>query len=215
MLSAREANRRYFHQAYRTGEHGWSVDMPSPCVVEALKRLKNQVSGGTLLDIGCGEGRHSIAAARLGFRVTGVDYEPLALKRARRFAVAKSAAGIRFRKGDVFSLPFRDASFDIVIDCGCLHHQRKRDWAAYRANLLRVLRPGGFHLLSVFSPRFRLFSRSRRQWQIAFGAYRRYFRRRDILDLFSRHFDILDIQEDRAGGFWNLTMQRRPRAETQ
>jgi len=144
-------------------------------------------------------------------KVTGVDYEPLALQRARRSAAAARAHGIVFRTADVFSLPFRPASFDIVLDCGCLHHQRKADWAAYRASILKVLKPAGFYVLSVFSPRFRLFEGSRREWQIAFGAYRRCFRRRDILELFGRQFNVLRIEEDADGGFYNVTMRREAR----
>lgn len=214
MLSAREANRRYFREAYRTAEHGWAVDKPSPYAVNYLKRLRQVVPHGKLLDVGCGEGRHSLAAARLGFNVTAIDYEPLALKRARRAAQARHAKGITFRKADVFRLPFADASFDVVVDWGCLHHQRKTDWPAYRASLMRVLKPQGYYVLSVFSPRFRFFRSSRRAWHIACGAYRRCFTRREILELFSRDWEMLSIREERGegGGFWHVLMKRRAEA---
>ena len=99
MLSAREANRRYFRDAYRTGRHGWEVEEPSRHAVRHLRRLTRFVPGGKLLDIGCGEGRHSFAAARLGFKVTGMDFEPLALKRARRYARLKQVSGGRIPEG--------------------------------------------------------------------------------------------------------------------
>ena len=159
---------------------------------------------------GCGEGRHAIAAAKLGFRVTAVDYEPLALQRARRHARAKRARIIGFRKADVFDLPFPASRFDIVLDYGCLHHQRKSDWPAYKAGILRVLRPGGFYVLSVFSPEFALFRGSRRPWHIAQGAYRRYFTRRDILELFGREFEVLEMVEEKGkhAGFWHALLRR-------
>ena len=211
MLSAEEANRRYFRQAYRTGRHGWAVQEPSPYAVGFLKRLNRLVPGGRVLDLGCGEGRHAIAAARLGFRVTGIDYEPLALKWARRFAKAKHVKGIAFRKADVFRLPFREAAFDVVLDYGCLHHQRKRDWAAYKAAILRVLKPRGFYVLSVFSPRFPLFRGGGRCWHIAEGAYRRCFTPKEIQGLFGRDFEMLDLREERGDhGFWHVLMRRRP-----
>jgi len=31
--------------------------------------------GSSLLDLGCGEGRHALAAAKLGFSATAIDYE--------------------------------------------------------------------------------------------------------------------------------------------
>lgn len=211
MLSADEANRRYFHEAYRTGEHGWSVEEPSPYAVDFLKRLRRKAPGGRLLDIGCGEGRHSFAAAALGFKVTGIDYEPLALERARRFAGSRNMGKVKFRRADLFSLPFPDSSFDVVLDYGCLHHQKKADWPDYKAGVQRVLKLKGFYLLSVFSPDFYLFGSSSRNWHIAYGAYRRCFTSGEVSALFGRDFEFLQMVEERgpAGGFWHVLMQHR------
>ena len=211
MQSAKKANRGYFREAYRSGRHGWAVEEPSPYAVSVLERLKDETPGGVLLDIGCGEGRHSITAAKLGFQVTAIDFESLALKRARQFAKAKQAEGIVFRKVDVLNLPFATNRFDVVLDYGCLHHQRKADWPAYLASLQRVLKPQGFFVLSVFSPKFRMFRGSHRCWHIAYGAYRRCFTRNDIASLFGRTFDIVELIEERGedGGFWHALMKRR------
>lgn len=213
-ISADAANRRYFRTAYRAGQHGWGTDMPSPFALEYLARLKNRIPGGKLLDLGCGEGRHSIAAAQAGFMVTGIDYEPLALERAESFAKTAQIKNIAFHLANIFSLPFPHASFDIVLDYGCLHHQRKSDWLAYRASVLRVLKPQGFLILSVFSPRFRMFEGSKRPWHIAYGAYRRCFTRKEILDLFTPDFEVLEITEQQGtgGGFWHALMERRSRS---
>ena len=215
MWSAAEANRRYFQRAYRTGEHGWAVEDPCPYAVGYLKQLNRVAPGGELLDVGCGEGRHSFAAARLGFKVTAVDYEPLALKCARRLAKAKHIARVVFRKADVFCLPFSDSRFDIILDYGCLHHQRKTDWPRYRASILRVLKPRGHYVLSVFSPKFRLFLGSRRSWHVAYGAYRRCFTAKEIEGLFTRDFDLLEMVEEREKdrGFWHVLMKRLTEAE--
>ncbi len=210
MLTADKANRQYFRNAYRTGIHGWEVQKPSPYALAFLKRVRRKFPSGLLLDIGCGEGRHCFAARRLGFTVTGVDFEPLALERARRIAARRLIKGIHFLKANVFYLPFSPASFDVVLDYGCLHHQRKSDWRTYRASVLRVLRPGGVYILSTFSPAFHLFRGRGQPWHIAYGAYRRCFTRRQIIDLFERDFEILSIVEERAGrGFWHALMQRR------
>ena len=235
MLSANEANRRYFRGAYHTGTHGWSVTEPDPYAVRFLKRVRGwigasklrmraapglmldrrQTPDGKLLDVGCGEGRHAIAAARLGFKVTAVDYEPMALQRANKFARIRRVRGIVFRRADVLHLPFPEASFGVVLDYGCLHHQRKSDWPAYRRSILRVLEPWGFYLLSVFGRKFRLFRRSRRRWHIAYGAYRRWFTPRDIRGLFGRDFEIVALAEERGkgGGFWHVLMRRRAQTD--
>jgi SAM-dependent methyltransferase len=211
MRSAAEANRRYFRDAYRTGKHGWAVEEPSPYAVKFLIRLKRIVPNGRLLDIGCGEGRHAIFARKMGFRVTAVDYEPLALKRSQHLAQEKGARGIVFRTADILRMPVPETRFDIVLDYGCLHHQRKTNWPAYKASILRVLADRGYLVLSVFSPKFPLFRGSARNWHIAQGAYRRSFTRSDLLGLFGREFEALEMVEENGGqhGFWHVLWRRR------
>ncbi len=210
MPSANNVNRRYFRDAYRTGRHGWEVEEPSPYAAKFLARLKRFVPGGRLLDIGCGEGRHAILASRLGFAVTAVDYEPLAVARARRFARKRGVEGIVFRRANALRLSAPRTPFDIVLDYGCLHHQKKADWPAYKAGLMRVLARRGFFILSVFSPRFPLFHGSHRNWHIAQGAYRRYFTREDLLELFGGEFEVLEMIEENGGrhGFWHVLFRR-------
>ncbi len=206
MISKAKANKNYFREAYRTGRHGWETE-PSPYVLRALARLAGELPGAALLDLGCGEGRHAIAAARRGFRVTGADFEPNALKRARAAARAAGAA-VRFVKADALRLPFNQGSFSVVIDFGCLHHQRKADWPAYRRGLLRVLKPGGCLALTVFSPGFRFFKGTRRNWHIARGAYRRCFVKKDFPALFGKDFDVLALTSE-PSGFWHALLRRR------
>ncbi len=215
MRSAEEANRRHFFEAYRTGEHGWAVEEPNSQVVEFLERVREAAPGGRLLDLGCGEGRHCIAAARMGFRVTGVDYEPLALERAREFARQAGTQGIGFVVADALALPFKAGSFDVFLDYGCLHHLRKADWPAYLSGLLRVLAPQGHYLLSVFSPGFPFFRGRKRKWLFAEGAYHRCFTREDVEELCGEHFAILEMQEDGGEdkGLWHVLMRRRPVAQ--
>ncbi|MDD5627612.1 MAG: methyltransferase domain-containing protein [Elusimicrobia bacterium] len=200
-MNAATANRSYFKEAYRTGVHGWAAE-PSPYVLRFLNRLKK----GRLLDLGCGEGRHAIAAARLGFQVTAVDSEPLALRRARR---AARGFAVRFLKADALRLPFPEGSFDAIIDYGCLHHQKKSDWPRYLGQILRLLAPRGRYILEAFSPRFRFFRGRGRPWHIAFGAYRRCFTRADLEALFGPHFDFLFLKEEKERGFWQAFLRRK------
>lgn len=209
--SADQANRQYFHDAYTTGIHGWAVLEPSPYALDFLRYVRRRVRGGALLDLGCGEGRHAFAAARMGFRVTAADYEPLALKRARRIKKETNVPSVSFRRADARRLPFRSASFDAVLDYGCLHHQPKSAWARYKAGLLRVLKPGGYYILSVFSPRFRMFKSAGRPWHVAHGAYRRCFTRPDLAHLFADTFEFVAMLEQTGadGGFHHCLMQRK------
>ena len=110
--------------------------------------------GAQLLEVGCGPGHLSIRLARAGgCDVTGLDLDPVMIERARRNAVRQAEGGERvpsFVIGDVASLPFPDASFDLVVSTFSMHH-----WDDSTAGLVeigRVLRPGGRALVWDLGP---------------------------------------------------------------
>ncbi len=94
------------------------------------------------LDAGCGGMAPAAwALARQGAaRIAAVDLSEENLRRARRDGAADLAA-VRFARGSLGALPFRDGSFDFVNAGGVLHHLRSPERGL--AELLRVLRPGG------------------------------------------------------------------------
>jgi SAM-dependent methyltransferase len=111
-------------------------------------------AGARVLEVGCGPGHLSIRMARqLGLDVTGLDLDPAMIEVARANAERAADDGERrpwFALGDVASLPFADASFDLVISTLSMHH-----WADPRAGLSeigRVLRPGGRALVWDLRP---------------------------------------------------------------
>lgn len=213
MRTANEENRRYFRQAYETGRHGWQASDPSPYVARNLATVGSNTAGRRLLDLGCGEGRHCLLAARTGFLPTGVDYEPMAVRRAEANAREAGLANrIQWAVADIFALPFAPGSFDVVLDYGCLHHQKKSGWPRYRAAILAALRPDGYFLLSTFSTAFRVYGPQERSWHLAHGAYRRFFTADDLHGLFGQDFEFLSLEEEREGarGFWHALMRRSP-----
>ena len=100
----------------------------------------------TILEVGCGPGQLSIRlAGSHGFTVTGLDLDPAMIERARARAHGSSADGSgtqpTFVVGDVASLPFADASFDVAISTFSMHHWADR--TAGLTEIARVVRPGG------------------------------------------------------------------------
>jgi SAM-dependent methyltransferase len=97
-------------------------------------------AGERVLDVACGNGNAALAAARRFCQVTGVDYVPALLERARQRAQAEGLE-VTFEEADAEDLPFPDASFDVVLStCGAMFAPDQERTAA---ELLRVCRPGG------------------------------------------------------------------------
>lgn len=217
-MSIYSSQKKYFEEAYRTGEHGWPVEGASAPVVSFLRKFKKEKPVGDILDIGCGEGRHAALFARAGYRAVGLDNQPLALERARRISGDGSVGPrLRFMLGDVFQLPFRPERFDVLLDYGCLHHIRRGDTARYLGSVVPVLKPGGYFLLSCFSTRFKHHpdEKRKRDWMVHNGHYDRFFRKGDFKSIFGRDFEVLSVEEERQSvyAFFHVLMRKRKRTD--
>ncbi len=94
-----------------------------------------------LLDVACGPGLVVCAFAPHVREATGIDVTPAMLERARKLASDKGLTNIVWRQGDVYSLPYEDASFTIVTTRFSFHHFL--DPAAVLREMVRVCAPGG------------------------------------------------------------------------
>jgi SAM-dependent methyltransferase len=205
-----QKQKKFFRKAYETGRHGWPEVGPTPQVARGVRSLGSG-RGRTALDLGCGEGRHTILLARQGYDVTAYDLEPLALRKARSH-VRRAGVHARFVAGDALDLRFPDAAFDLVLDYGCFHHIVTRDWARYRRGIARVLRPGGHLLLSVFSMKFRHHPREKRtrDWLVHRNHYDHFFTRAALRDALAPQFEVRRILEELDGlnGFLHALLRR-------
>ena len=108
-------------------------------------------TGGTGLDLGCGNGRHAEVLAEHTERVIGLDASTGLLAEAtersheRRF-------GLDLVAGDAGTLPLRENSVDLAVYVATLHHLRPRERRLGSLDeLARVLTPDGHALVSAWS----------------------------------------------------------------
>jgi SAM-dependent methyltransferase len=106
---------------------------------------------GRALDLGCGTGTSSLALARAGWTVTGVDFARGAIRIAKRKARLANLS-IDFRIASVIRLPrsLYTIPYDLVLDIGCFHGLSPSGKSAYINQLDRLLAPGGSWLLYGF-----------------------------------------------------------------
>ena len=139
-----------FDLQYVLSRTPWDTQVTPPEVVELVEG--GDVSAGRVLDLGCGTGTNCIYLARHGWRVVGVDFSALAIRRARRKA-RRTGVDCTFYRADVTDLAFLEETFDFVLDIGCLHSIPMEGWKRYAAKVARLVRPAGMYMLYAFVPR--------------------------------------------------------------
>ena len=106
--------------------------------------------GEKILDVGCGTGGVTIPAKlRVGDKgsAAGIDPAPEMIAVAKKKA-ARAKLEIDFRVGVIESLPYPDASFDVVTSSLMMHHLPKDLQVKGLAEIRRVLKPGGRLLIA-------------------------------------------------------------------
>lgn len=162
-------------------------------------------SNRPLLDVGCLWGRWTIAAARRGYYVVGIDPGLNAILAAKRVA-RELGIEATYVVGDARHMPFRDGSFDTAFSFSVLHHFSMDDSRRTLTEIARCLTPGGTCLVQLVHV-FGLLS--------AVRLARRRFRKATLFQV--RHWSIPTMRRTfreivgptrvRADAFFNLNPQ--------
>ncbi|MBX9685257.1 MAG: class I SAM-dependent methyltransferase [Candidatus Obscuribacterales bacterium] len=133
---------------WMAGDYGYFAKYLEAGAMEFLEELALK-PGIEMLDVGCGAGQIAIPAARRGAKVTGIDLASNLIDQARERAQAVNLE-IAFEQGDAETLPYNDASFDLVVSLiGAMFAPRPERVAA---ELMRVCRSGGRVVMANWTP---------------------------------------------------------------
>lgn len=146
---------------------------PWPIVLDFLQQLPPP---GITLDLGCGNGRHTLPAAQHSTNVIGIDFSRRLLAIAKTKSSTAPHENIAFIQANLTHLPLCDKTADAILFIAALHNiktRQNRITALQEAS--RVLKPTGTALISVWS-----------RWQ---QAYRSHF----LKEFFTHHGEFGDI----------------------
>ncbi len=143
-----EALKTRLKSTWMAGDFDKIAQAYAPGAAEFIARLSLK-PGTRVLDVACGSGNLSFPAARAGCVVTGVDIATNLIETARARAQAEGLE-IAFDEGDAESLPYADASFDVVVTMfGAMFAPRPELVAA---ELKRVCHPGERIAMANWTP---------------------------------------------------------------
>ena len=166
--------------------------------------------GDVFLDIGCNWGRWCVSAARMGYRVVGIDPSLEAVRAASRIARQLDVSPL-YVVADARHLPFAPERFAVVFSYSVLQHLEREDVFESVQEIARVLRPGGtslvqmpnrFGLLNIYYEFRQLF-----RGKVLFDVH--YWWPWTLLSVFGRALGPTTLSVD---GFFSLNPQNSDRA---
>lgn len=137
--------------------------------VDLILDIINPSTETRILDLCCGQGRHTLEIARRGYlRIEGLDRSHYLVQKAKRLARAEGLE-IRFREGDARKLPQPASTFDTVLILGNSfgYFDTVEDDERVLEEVLRVLKPCGKLLLDIADGAYLKRNYDSRSWEWA------------------------------------------------
>jgi SAM-dependent methyltransferase len=125
----------------------WDSGIPAPELVRFIAGKRP----GNALDIGCGTGTNLLYLAQHGWQVSGIDFAPLAIEKAKRKLGDHPKTLL---VGDVTKLAglALPGPYDLALDMGCFHSLADNGRWGYVKGLEKWLKTEGVLLLYAFQP---------------------------------------------------------------
>lgn len=139
---------RTYKKLQQENKEGWNTDKISQSMFNIVKNVlqRDSIYSGTLLDLGCGDGKLTIQFAKKGLKVYGIDISSTAISWAADRSKSQSIDA-NFQVGNVLNLPFSSEKFDVIIDSFCFHCIIGEDRKKFLAEAFRVLKSNGILII--------------------------------------------------------------------
>ena len=138
----------FWEQTYRDDSVSTFAKGPTADIAEYWTLFP---AGGTILDVGCGEGRNSIFLAEKGFIVDAIDISEAGIEKAKRIA-ATCGTKVNFFCQDLIKFNFT-ATYDVILSHGVLHLCEKADRDTFIEQAKLHTHIGGYNAIGIFTNR--------------------------------------------------------------
>ncbi|RMD57759.1 class I SAM-dependent methyltransferase [Candidatus Woesearchaeota archaeon] len=132
---------------------------------KSLKEWLGDISGKTFIDIGCGSGLFSLAANRLGAKVTSVDIDDQSIECTKELKKRFGGGDWKIIKGSALDSNFIKSlgQYDIVYSWGVLHHTGDM-WLAIE-NITQLVKPKGVLYIAIYNKSTRKLEGTSELWK--------------------------------------------------
>jgi SAM-dependent methyltransferase len=129
-------------------EEGRVFGEPFPRFLEIVQVFRDE-GCESVLDLGCGNGRHVVHLAKEGFAATGLDISPTGLALTQNWLNEESQHAQLVLADMRNPLPIRDESFDCLLSTQVIHHALFAEVRSAIGEIWRILVPGGVAFVTV------------------------------------------------------------------
>jgi ubiquinone/menaquinone biosynthesis C-methylase UbiE len=119
-----------------------------PALDEVAQRFQAE-SCHTVLDLGCGNGRHVVALAGMGFQVIGLDISLTGLKLSQQWLEESQQQAALVQSDSRHPLPLAENCLDGLLSTQVIHHALQDEVLLAISEIYRVLKPGGSAFVTV------------------------------------------------------------------
>ena len=181
---------------YHSGKYKWTK--PNKLVVNTVPLFKKR-NVKRILDLACGNGRHIVYLCKENFFVVGSDISSIGLMQAQEWLNKEGISNYSLIQNDMSEkLPFPDEHFDAVVSIQAIEHNKLAGLKKTVNEIRRVLKKGGFALVTILSTKDHKFGIGRKLEKDTYLAGKtdlhHFFDEKGARELFSK-FKIIKMEE--------------------